>query len=519
MTLPSPTPAIAAVSVLLIGLTGGMTLDLFEKRRISFLLICSFPLAYICSPAGYLTWLAAGLVLAVGLQFLLEGGIRLSHLPLREAAMSVAAPLAVGMFPADPPSALIGAGFVAAVLSSIPEVRGGWREMAKVFTMLSLAYGAMALTLPVFTFTLAFLPGIGGLPVAVTLAALTVIIWRRQRATEINRARMDRLQRLSLLADRLLSAENVAGYTGALAEFLPAGVSADEIRMLSRIPGGEGWIAWDPGRETAIGPDDISPPEGGSAALRRPSRGRVLMSLDSGGEMILECRGACAEAIESLDSDTRRSLAHVLFHSWQAMGHSMHQEEAFLAAAMMLARLADAKDTYTHGHSLRVARIATALGEMFGLEGDSLRLLRVSALLHDIGKIAIPAEILTKRGLLTREERRIIERHPEEGADIVSNLTGYEEVSRIIRSHHERLDGSGYPDGLKGNGIPFMARLVAVADTFDAITSTRSYHSDTDYRTALDTITVGSGQQFDSRVVSMLKRALVDLREGDSVPW
>ena len=261
----------------------------------------------------------------------------------------------------------------------------------------------------------------------------------------------------------------------------------------------------------------LAPPER-SGELRLEGDGKVLMALHPDGDMAVLCSGRAGEALAGLDADTRRGLAHVIYHTWQAMGHSTHQDEAFLAAAMMLARLADEKDTYTHGHSLRVARIATSLGQMLGLEGDSLRLLRVSALLHDIGKIAIPGEILTKRGLLTREERRIIERHPEEGAAIVSNLTGYEEVSRVIRSHHERLDGSGYPDGIGGASIPFMARLVAVADTFDAITSTRSYHSDTDHRTALDTIMVGSGQQFDSRVVAMLKRALRGAGGGEP-PW
>jgi len=519
MTFPGPCPAIAASSITLIGLTGALTLEMFGKLRISFLVIAAYPLAYICSPTGYLVWLSSGLILAAALQWLSTDGLSLERYPVRESVMSAAAPLAVEMFPGDPQAALTAAGFAAALIGAGLDSRHGWREAAKVFVILSLAYGAMAMTLPVFVSTIFFLPGIGGLPAAVTLASLTLIIWRRQRATEANRTRMDRLQRLSLLSDNLLSSENVGDYIRGLVDFLPSGVSEDEIRIISRIPDDEGWIAWDPERETAIDAEEIPPPSDDRALLGRTPDGNLLMSLCPGGDMLLECRGNCAEALEYMDPDVRRSLGHVLFHTWQAMGHSMHQEEAFLAAAMMLARLADAKDTYTHGHSLRVARIATSLGEMFGLQGDSLRLLRVSALLHDIGKIAIPAEILTTRGLLTREERRIIERHPEEGADIVSNLTGYEEVSRIIRSHHERLDGSGYPDGLTGIGIPFMARVVAVADTFDAITSTRSYHSDTDYRTALDTITVGSGQQFDSRVVSMLKRALGRVREGGAPPW
>ena len=518
MTLPPLTPGIALVSVLAIGAAGGMGLDLFGRRKITLIPICAFTLAYITSPAAYFLWLLSGLFLAAIVQSLLNGAFRVSGFPLREAIMSLAAPLAVDLMPADPMAGLLASGFAGAAVSGILGLRRSVRTAAAVFSSLSLAYGGMALTLPVYISTMAYLPRSGGWPIVVSLGALSAIIWIRQQAIAVNRTRMDRLQRLSVLSDHLLSSSGAAEYLGELVEFLEAGGSSKNARVVSRIPDGEGWIAWGAGHETPLEPEELVPPSGAGNLSPAESR-KVLMALDSKGEMLLECSGSCGGKLRALDDDTRRGLAHVLYHTWQAMGHSMHQQEAFLAAAMMLARLADAKDTYTHGHSLRVAEIATSLGEMFGLRGDSLKLLRVSALLHDIGKIAIPREILTKRGLLTREERRVIERHPEEGAAIVSNLTGYEEVSRVIRSHHERLDGSGYPDGLKNTAIPFMARVVAVADTFDAITSTRSYHSDTDHRTALDTIMVGSGQQFDSRVVAMLKRALDQSPDQDRAPW
>jgi putative nucleotidyltransferase with HDIG domain len=516
VSLPELTPGIAAVSALLLGATGSMTLDIFARRRVSFMPIVAYPLYMIAPLGGYYLLLGAGVAAAAAGHALL-GTFEPRRLPLRETAICTAVPLAMEVMPGSPLGALVLSGFAAGVASAALELRRGLREAAAVFSILTLAYGAMAFTMPVFLGTMALLPRAGGFPVAVTLLAITLIIWARQRATDLNRLRMDRLQRLSRLSDALLSSGGVEEYLQRLSAFLSGSSGSPGIRIVSRIPDGEGWIGWEHHQETAIDAQGIDPPRA-SGELGDGADGGVVMALHPDGDMALECSGAPAERLRGLDPDTRRGLAHVLYHTWQAMGHSMHQDEAFLAAAMMLARLADAKDTYTHGHSLRVASIATSLGRMFGLEGDDLRLLRVSALLHDIGKIAIPAEILTKRGLLTREERRIIERHPEEGAAIVSNLTGYEEVSRVIRSHHERLDGSGYPDGIEGSSIPFMARLVAVADTFDAITSTRSYHSDTDHRTALDTIMVGSGQQFDSRVVSMLRRALRDSGR-DGAPW
>ncbi len=177
---------------------------------------------------------------------------------------------------------------------------------------------------------------------------------------------------------------------------------------------------------------------------------------------------------------------------------------------MTLARLADSKDDYTHGHSLRVAGLSCSLGRSLHLSPENIQTLRVAAILHDIGKLAIPAAILTKRGLLTRKEREIVEAHPVEGARIVSGLSGYEEVTRIIRSHHERLDGKGYPDGLSNGDIPFMARIVAVADTFDAITSDRSYHSISGRESAIEAIREEMGSKFDSRIVCALEAILSD---------
>jgi len=236
-------------------------------------------------------------------------------------------------------------------------------------------------------------------------------------------------------------------------------------------------------------------------------KGTALGIRDSKDLTIL-LSGPEKDVLSLMPSSLLGNFILLLGNTWEAVGHAVRSERSFLAAAVMLARLADSKDDYTHGHSLRVAGLSTSLGRNLNLSSSSIQTLRVAAILHDIGKLAIPASILTKRGLLTRKEREIVEAHPVEGARIVSGLSGYKEVSKIIRSHHERLDGNGYPDGLQNGDIPFMARIVAVADTFDAITSDRSYHSISGWESALEAIRAEKGSKFDSRIVTALESIL-----------
>lgn len=140
-----------------------------------------------------------------------------------------------------------------------------------------------------------------------------------------------------------------------------------------------------------------------------------------------------------------------------------------------LARTIDAKDKYTEGHTERVSQLAVFLGERLGMNEKELERLRIGALIHDIGKIGINLNILNKPGALSAEERQQIQQHPELGEQICSPLKALASVQDIIRHHHEKLDGSGYPDGLKGEEISFEVRIVTVADIFDALTTERAY--------------------------------------------
>lgn len=142
-----------------------------------------------------------------------------------------------------------------------------------------------------------------------------------------------------------------------------------------------------------------------------------------------------------------------------------------------LALSIEAKDPYTEGHCMRLSKYCVDLATAIGLPEEQLVALRRAGIVHDIGKVAVPERILLKPGPLTDEERRIMEQHPVIGERICQPLRSFRPVLPIIRHHHEKMDGTGYPDGLKGEAIPFSARILAVVDVFDALTSNRSYRS------------------------------------------
>jgi putative nucleotidyltransferase with HDIG domain len=174
--------------------------------------------------------------------------------------------------------------------------------------------------------------------------------------------------------------------------------------------------------------------------------------------------------------------------------------ELYLATIRSLALAIDAKDQYTHQHILRVQRYSLVVARQLGVEGDELRGLETGALLHDIGKLGVPEYILLKPGQLTPEEFEKIKKHPEIGAAILDPVPFPWPVLPVVRSHHEKWDGTGYPEGLAGEQIPFTARILAVADVYDALTSSRSYRSAWSHEKALEVIQQGSGSHFDPRV-------------------
>ncbi|MFJ6514851.1 HD-GYP domain-containing protein [Streptomyces sp. NPDC091406] len=186
-----------------------------------------------------------------------------------------------------------------------------------------------------------------------------------------------------------------------------------------------------------------------------------------------------------------------------------HREQAAHRATIRaLVHAVDIKDTYTRGHSERVGRASVLIARELGMDERRVEGLRFAGILHDIGKLGVPTRVLRKDGPLTPEERRIMELHPEYGHEIVRGIGFLDEARDAILHHHERLDGSGYPYGLSGARIPEFARVVAVADAFDAMTSTRSYRRARPVSAALAELRRCAGSQFDPRMVGALDRAL-----------
>lgn len=165
------------------------------------------------------------------------------------------------------------------------------------------------------------------------------------------------------------------------------------------------------------------------------------------------------------------------------------------------ARAVEAKDIYTSGHSDRVARYARALGESLGLQAQELEILYTAGILHDIGKIGVPDSILNKPGRLTSEEYDVMKKHPRIGRDILSQVTSFREILPIVYHHHERIDGKGYPDGLTGNEIPFLARIVSVVDSYEAMTSDRAYRNALPAATVRKILEDGAGTQWQADLV------------------
>ncbi|WP_372498623.1 HD-GYP domain-containing protein [Yinghuangia soli] len=183
-------------------------------------------------------------------------------------------------------------------------------------------------------------------------------------------------------------------------------------------------------------------------------------------------------------------------------------EAARDASVRSLLRAVEVKDGYTRAHSERVAYAAVLIAREIGMPEHRVTLLRYAALLHDVGKLGVPTRLLTKSGPLDADERETIQRHPQCGADLVRDLDFLGEGRDGILHHHERMDGRGYPSGLSGTDIPEFARVIAVADAFDAMTSTRSYRRSRPIEAALDELQRCSGAQFDPRMVAALETAL-----------
>ena len=193
----------------------------------------------------------------------------------------------------------------------------------------------------------------------------------------------------------------------------------------------------------------------------------------------------------------------------EELEHSKEQlEQAYLEMTQTLRYTVEAKDTYTRGHSDRVSEFSVLIGEKLGLPEKQIHILKIGGLFHDIGKIGIPDSILLKTEKLTDDEYYEIKKHPSIGAHILGTSKIFQDIIPIVEHHHERYDGSGYPSRLKGEEIPYVARIAAVADTFDAMTSRRSYRGPIDIEQVKEEIKRCEGTQFDPQIAEVFLNIL-----------
>jgi HD-GYP domain-containing protein (c-di-GMP phosphodiesterase class II) len=225
------------------------------------------------------------------------------------------------------------------------------------------------------------------------------------------------------------------------------------------------------------------------------------------GALVVAAQDAATEFSER-DVRLARGIADIASLALGNAARFDELERAYVSTVEALANALEAQDEYTGDHARALAQMTLAVGKEMGFEDDQLKILELSALFHDIGKIGVPSEIIRKPGPLTASERREMNRHPEIGAQILAPVPFLHPIRGIVRACHERWDGRGYPDGLAGERIPVEARIVFVCDAFHAMTSDRPYRSALPVREAIRRLRLSSGTQFDPVVVSAFIRVL-----------
>lgn len=237
----------------------------------------------------------------------------------------------------------------------------------------------------------------------------------------------------------------------------------------------------------------------GSQSVARPLAG--LLDTLRHAQQTGELRGGLQARWGTMEVD---QLAEAFNHAAESIAGKQKQlDKAYREFAESMARTLDARDPYTAGHSLRVAHYSRAVGDKMGLDERELGVIETGARLHDIGKIGIPDAVLQKPGRLTDEEFTIIKAHPQIGKRMLKRVGGFEPYLPVIEFHHENHDGSGYPYGMRGKDIPLSARIVHVADAYDAMTSHRTYRKAMEHDRALRILRENSGTQFDPEVVEI----------------
>ena len=221
-------------------------------------------------------------------------------------------------------------------------------------------------------------------------------------------------------------------------------------------------------------------------------------------ELLVE---SCVKSLKQLK--TIREYQEELNKAYETMNDNYME----MIHAMRL--LVDARDVYTRGHSDRVAALAVKIARRMGMSEEDVRQIRLAGLFHDIGKVGVPDGVLLKAGKLTDEEFDVIKQHPEKGEKILEALSFFKSVAPVVRSHHERIDGKGYPDGLKGEEIPLESRVITISDAFDAMTSDRHYRKSKSVKEAVSEIEKNRGTQFDQKIADIFLKIVQETGTED----
>ena len=251
----------------------------------------------------------------------------------------------------------------------------------------------------------------------------------------------------------------------------------------------------------ATGADDVRI---GVEAMKRGAEDYLVKPLDLDAVVAALERALERKRLHLELEDYRRRLEEIVSERTQQLRTALTQiEQGYEDTLQTLGAAIDLRDSETAGHSRRVSFYAVKIFSGMGASRTDLKNMVTGALLHDIGKLATPDSILLKPGALTEDERRIMQQHVQIGYDLVKRVPFLKEAAEIVFTHHERCDGSGYPRALKAPDIPVSARIFAIADTFDAMTSDRPYRSALPFAAAREEIRRGSGQQYDSRAAGI----------------
>ena len=288
------------------------------------------------------------------------------------------------------------------------------------------------------------------------------------------------------------------------------GKVAADIRNL-RVPIGEGIVGSvaKSGEAEIVNDASNDPRWHGDLSSTFQTRAILTVPLKAHGRVVGVMQLLNPEARDDFlndDAERMRLFAAPLGQAIQNARLFSALKSKFLETVTVLAEAVEKRDPYTGGHVRRVVLYSLLLGHEMGLTQEELEKLRIAAALHDVGKIAVPDRVLRKPAPLDDDELSMMQRHTVDGADIVGRVPDLRDVLPGVRSHHERLDGKGYPDGLRDGEIPREARIIAVADTYDAMTTSRPYRDALPHEVAVAEIRDGSGSQFGPEVVEAFER-------------